>query len=175
PLGPPDTVHVAILRVDFLNDRGGNQSTGTGRFDLTPPDPNAVPIDRPPRNRSFYLDHLEALSRFYRAQSYGRTIVVGHVSPSGQDRAYHLTDMADYGPWQFSQDIYPIALDMFHRMLAAADSQSTVLGERIPWDKIDRTVVIHAGSDLQSDVNQDSPEDIPSFTLGVADSEAMVF
>src|SRR5262249_29866389 len=91
------------------------------------------------------------------------------------DSAYHLTDMADYGPWQFSQDIYPIALDMFHRMLAAADSQSTVLGERIPWDKIDRTVVIHAGSDLQSDVNQDSPEDIPSFTLGVADSEAMVF
>src|SRR5262249_41797908 len=44
-----------------------------------------------------------------------------------------------------------------------------------PWDKIDRTVIIHAGSDLQSDVSQNSPEDIPSFTLGVPDSSAMVF
>src|SRR5262245_37568237 len=26
-LGPPDTIHVAILRVDFLNDRGGSAST----------------------------------------------------------------------------------------------------------------------------------------------------
>ena len=38
----------------------------------------------------------------------------------------------------------------------AADSQSVVLGDRIPWDKYDRFVLIHAGSDLQTDVLQDS-------------------
>src|SRR5262249_41867874 len=36
-------------------------------------------------------------------------------------------------------------------------------------------LLVHAGSDLQSDVLQDSPEDIPTFTLGVADSDRVVF
>src|SRR6185503_5262001 len=37
-----------------------------------------------------------------------------------------------------------------------------------------RICIIHAGSDLQSDVNQDSPSDIPTFTIGVADTDAVV-
>jgi hypothetical protein len=35
-------------------------------------------------------------------------------------------------------------------------------------------MIVHAGSDLQSDVNQDSPLDIPTFTIGVPDSDAVV-
>jgi hypothetical protein len=62
---------------------------------------------------------------------------------------------------------------MFRTFLMAADSQSVVLGDRIPWDQYDRVVVIHAGSDLQTDVLQDSPEDIPTFTLGVADTDVV--
>src|SRR5205085_7533870 len=46
-------------------------------------------------------------------------------------------------------------------------------GDRIPWDSYDRIELIHAGSDLQSDVRQDSKEDIPTFTLGVDDSNAV--
>ena len=66
-----------------------------------------------------------------------------------------------------------MAVHMFRTMLMAADSQSVVLGDRIPWDQYDRFVVIHAGSDLQTDVLQDSPEDIPTFTLGVADTDVV--
>ncbi len=174
-LGPPDSVRVAVIRIDFLQDRAGGETSGNGRFDLSGPDTTAVPIDRPPHNRDFYLAHLEALHRYYDAQSYGRVQVVGDVWPRDQDRAYSVSDLADFGPWRFSQDIYPAAVHMFRTMMFAADSQSIELGDRIPWDSYDRVLIVHAGSDFQSDLRQDSPLDIPSFTLGVADSEAVVF
>lgn len=173
-LGPPDTVRVAILRIDFATDRGGASSTGNGHFDLTPPDTTVPPIDRPPHDRSFYLAHLEALRRFYHAESYGRVVIEGDVWPRTQDGAYTVSDMADFGPWQFSQSIYRDAVHMFRTMVMAADSQSTAMGDRIPWDTYDRVVLLHAGSDLQSDLRQDSPEDIPSFTLGVTDTDRVV-
>ncbi len=171
----PDTIRVAFLRVDFLKDRGGDQSSGTGHFDLSGPDTLVPPIDRPPRNRSFYLAHLEALERYYHAQSFGNVVVEGDVWPHSQNASYSMTDMADFGPWKFSRDIYPIAVKMLRTMMFAADSQSIALGDRIPWDQYDRFVIIHAGSDLQSDVRQDSPEDIPSFTIGVLDTDSVIF
>jgi M6 family metalloprotease-like protein len=172
---PPDTIRVAFIRIDFLNDRDGSQSTGNGRFDLSGPDPEVPPIDRPPHNRSFFQKHFEALSRYYDAQSYGTVVIDGDVWPRTENGAYSLSDMADFGPWMFSQEIYLAAVHMFRTMLFAADSQSIVLGDRIPWDNIDRVVLIHAGADLQSDVRQDSPHDIPSFTIGVVDTDVVIF
>lgn len=171
----PDTMRLAFIRIDFADDRRGGASTGDGHFDLSGPDPNLPPIDRAPHNRKFYLDHLEALSRYYDVQSYGRTVVEGDVWPRSQNGAYSLTDMADFGPWKFSPDIYPAAVHMFREMLFAADSQSVLLGDRIPWDSYDRIVLIHSGSDLQSDLRQDSELDIPSFTLGVTDTDVVIF
>ncbi|HYM80615.1 MAG TPA: hypothetical protein VEY91_04280 [Candidatus Limnocylindria bacterium] len=172
---PPDTVRVALLRLDFAADRREGASSGTGRFDLSGPDTLLPPIDRAPRNRSFYLSHLEALRRYYDAQSYGRVVIEGDVWPRALDGAYSVSDMADFGPWKFSQDIYPAAVHMFRTMLFAADSQSIERGDRIPWDQYDRIVLIHAGSDLQSDLRQDSELDIPSFTLGVEDTNLVIF
>lgn len=173
--GPIEVLRVAILRIDFANDRTGSETSGNGRFDLTGPDTLAVPIDRPPHNRAFYLSHFEALERYYEAQSYGLIDIQGDVWPREQNAAYTLRDMADYGPWRYSQDIYPTARDLFRDSFIAADSQSIQRGDRIPWNSYDRFVLIHAGSDLQSDVRQDSPNDIPSFTIGVADSDMVVF
>jgi len=172
---PPETLRVAFIRIDFLNDRGGTASTGDGRFDLSGPDTNAVPIDPPPHNRAFFQGHLEALARYYDATSYGRTVVVGEVWPRDATSAYSLSDMADYGPWVFSQEIYRAAVHMFRDMFIAADTQSVARGDSIPWHDYDRFFLIHAGSDLQSDVRQDSKEDIPSFTIGVSDSDRVVF
>ena len=134
-----------------------------------------MPIDPPPHNRAFFLAHLEALSRYYDATSYGRVVVVGDVWPRDANSAYSLSDMADYGPWTFSQEIYRAAVHMFRDMFFAADTQSVARGDPIPWRDYDRFILIHAGSDLQSDVRQDSKEDIPSFTLGVADADRVVF
>lgn len=171
----PDTLRVAIIRIDFLNDRDDAASTGTGKFDLSGPDTLLPPIDRPPHNRTFFSKHGEALKRYNEAQNYGRTIIEPEVWPRSENGAYHVSDMADFGPWVFSTSIYPAAVHMFRTFLFAADSQSIALGDRIPWDRIDRVVLIHAGSDLQSDVSQNSKEDIPSFTIGVADSEVAFF
>jgi M6 family metalloprotease-like protein len=172
---PPDTIRVAFIRIDFLADRGGDASTGNGRFDLSGPDSNAVPIDPPPHNRAFFQAHLEALKRYYAATSYGRVVVDGEVWPRDAIGAYSLSDMADYGPWTFGQEIYGAAVRLFRDMFFAADTQSVARGDAIPWRDYDRFFLIHAGSDLQSDVRQDSKEDIPSFTIGVADSDRVVF
>ena len=51
------TMTIAFIRIDFATDRGGSASSGDGRFDLSGPDTLLPSIDRPPHNRSFYLDH----------------------------------------------------------------------------------------------------------------------
>jgi M6 family metalloprotease-like protein len=170
-----DTIRIALLRIDFLEDRGGTASSGTGRFNLDPADTLANPVDRPPHNRDFYLAHGEALQRYYDVQSYGRVRVEVDVWPAERDSAYHLSDMADLGPWRFGSSIFRAAVDMMRACFFAADSQSIAKGDRIPWAKYDRFDVVHAGSDLQSDIRGDSKEDIPSFTLFVDDTDRVIF
>jgi M6 family metalloprotease-like protein len=177
-IAPPpvqDTIRIAVLRIDFLADRGGSASSGTGQFNLDPADTLANPVDRPPHNRDFYLAHAEALQRYYDVQSFGRVRVEVDVWPAERDSAYHLSDMADLGPWRFGNSIFRAAVDMMRLCFFAADSQSTHKGDRIPWAKYDRFDVIHAGSDLQSDIRGDSKEDIPSFTIFVDDTDRIVF
>jgi M6 family metalloprotease-like protein len=173
-LGPPDTIRVAFIRIDFLNDRAGPQTTGDGKFDLTGPDTTIAPIDRPPHNRNFYSQHLEALRRYYDAESYGRVVVVGDVWPRTANGAYSCNDMADFDPGSSARDL-PAGGDHVPHHAFAADSQSTALGDRIPWDSYDRFMVIHAGSDFQSDLRGDSPLDIPSFTVGLSDTDVVIF
>ena len=170
-----DTIRIAFIRVDFLNDRGGSASSGDGHFNLDPADTAANPVDKPPHNRDFYRKHGEALSRFYDVQSYGRVRIEVDVWPAEQDSAYHLPDLADLGPWRFGNSIFRAAVDMMRDCFFAADSQSIAKNDRIPWAKYDRFDIIHAGSDLQSDVRQDSKEDIPSFTLFVDDTDRVIF
>ena len=175
PPDPTDTIRVAFLRIDFLADRGGGASSGTGRFNLDPSDTLVNPVDPPPHNRDFYRSHAEALSRYYDVQSYGRVRVEIDVWPAEQDSAYHLTDLADLGPWRFGNSIFRAAVAMMRASFFAADSQSTAKADRIPWAKYDRFMIIHAGSDLQSDLRADSKEDIPSFTMFVDDTDRVVF
>jgi M6 family metalloprotease-like protein len=171
----PDTIRIALIRIDFATDREGTKTSGTGRFELGAPDTTTPPIDWPPRNRDFYQAHLEALRRFYRAQSYGRTEVVGDVWPPDPNGAYRVNDMADFGPWRFSQDIYGQAVHMMRTFFFAADSQATHSGNPIPWDRYQGFMLVHAGSDFQSDLRGDSEFDIPSFTLGVGDTDVIIF
>ena len=97
------------------------------------------------------------------------------VWPAEQDSAYHLTDMADLGPWRFGNSIFRAAVDMMRLAFFAADSQSIAKSDRVPWNKYDRFMIIHAGSDLQSDLRADSKEDIPSFTMFVDDTDRVIF
>jgi M6 family metalloprotease-like protein len=174
-IAPPDTFRLALIRIDFRTDRAGSETSGDGHFDLSAPDTTLPPIDRAPHDSAFYAAHLEALKRYYEAQSYGRSVIVGDVWPRSRNGAYSVSDMADFGPWKFSREIYRDAVHMFRTMLFAADSQSVELGDRIPWDTYDRFMIVHAGSDFQSDLRGDSPLDIPSFTIGVDDTDVVIF
>ncbi|MEO5618440.1 MAG: T9SS type A sorting domain-containing protein [Candidatus Eisenbacteria bacterium] len=174
-VGPPDTFNIAFLRLEFENDRDGGASTGNGRFNLDPADTIANPVDRPPHHRTFFRKHLEALSRYYDAQSYGRVVVRGTVWPSEETGAYRVSDMADFGPWRFNRDIEGAAVSMFQTMMNAAHAQARARNDSIPWETFDRVVIVHAGGDLQSDLRGDSKHDIPSFTLTVVDSSHMWF
>ena len=173
-----DTVRILVLRIDFLHDRSGSQTTGDGKFDTTSHPVDPPPVDAPPHNRAFFDSHMDALARYFDAEFHGRTVVKWDVYPKA-DSAYHANDMADYGPWKISQDVFPLAYKMFQSFLAAADTQDT----SIPWSQFDRIAIFHAGSDLQSDTKLDSPNDIPTFTIGldstlaipVADSSFYVF
>ncbi len=163
-----DTIRVLVVRVEFETDRDGGLSTGSGRFDLSPPDTVNVPVDPTPHGRAYALSHLEALRRYYEATTHGRLVLEYDVYPP-TDGGYRASDMADFGPWEFSQEIFDRAYAMFRAFAVAADTQDVT----IPWGQYDRVVFQHAGSDLQSDTRQDSPRDIPTFTIGLPDSLAI--
>ena len=165
----PDTVRMLVLRIDFLTDRAGSATTGDGRFDVSTPDSlTAPPVDPPPHNRAFYETHMEALRRYLEAEFHGRLVLQWDIYPHA-DSAYHCNDMDDFGPWKVSLDIFPIAYKMFQTFIAAADTQDAT----IPWSQFDRVMIVHAGSDLQSDTRLDSDKDIPTFTIGLDDSLAI--
>ncbi len=162
---PPETLRVAIIRVDFLQDSKGDSTTGDGRFDLRTG--AGGPVDPPPHDRAYFEAHGRALARFYDVQSYGSLVIVPTVFPPGPDGAYHLRDTADYGPWEVAQssEIVRNATGLITDALHAADASGD-----IDFSAFGAFVLAHAGPDFQSDVNRDSPGDIPTFTLSLGDS-----
>lgn len=157
---------MAVFRVDFRNDRLGAKTTGNGRFDLRR-GVEGVPVDPPPHNKPYFEMHAEALRRYYDVQSYGSLAILPTVFPAGPDSAYHLNDLADYGPWDVAQDVDIItkAENFVDDAIAAADADPAV-----DFTRFDAFVVVHAGADFQGDINRDSDYDIPSFTLSLGDS-----
>lgn len=159
-----DTLRVAMIRVDFRTDRGGDSTTTPdGKFDLRTTE--TAPVDAPPHNRRFYERHIEALSRFYAAQSAGHLTITGSVFPTESDSAFHLGDTVDYGPWAIVAD--QVTVDVAaeaEALIMDAFTRAEASGQ-IDFTAFDAFIVIHAGADYQSDVNGDSPRDIPTFVL----------
>jgi len=165
----PVTVRILALRVDFLDDTPGRKTTGDGRFDLRRDDEaRAEPIDPPPHDRRYFEAHLEALARYYDVMSAGTVRLEWDVFPAENDSAYHLPDTRKYGPWIFSNsnpDVLVHAIDLVGDALATADS----VDASIDFSRYHSFILFHAGADFQGDLNGDSPWDIPSFNLYVAE------
>lgn len=167
PPGPLDTVRVAAFRFEFENDSAGDVTTGDGRFDLTQPDENDF-IDPPPHNRAYFEAHFEALRRYWRAASSGRIHVEVTLFPPGDTTAYRLDDSADYlpegdpGSWTFESRGCGITR-LVRDWIAHVDTATT-----FRFGDYDSYLFIHAGPDLQGDVNFDTPGDIPSFNVTFA-------
>jgi M6 family metalloprotease-like protein len=162
----PETLRLAIFRVDFLQNSVPDSVTGSGQFDLRP-GPSGVLVDPPPHNKLYLETHAEALRRVYDVQSYGSLVIEPTLFPADSDGAYHLTDTADYGPWEISQnpDVIFLAETFVGDAINAVDQSGDV-----DFASFDAFVVVHAGADFQGDINRDSPYDIPSFTITLAES-----
>ena len=179
PVAQPDTVRVVLVRIGFETDRSGplTSVTDDGDFRLEP-DPT-VPIDPAPHDLDFYKAHFFALSRFYHYQSGGRLVVLGRVLPEGQNDCYKLSDIADYGPGAGGSWTLEGLETLVRDMITLTDEQTQLDGglNMADFDDDDPNtyiIFIHAGADWQSDINRDSPNDIPSFFVVLGEQQALI-
>ncbi len=167
--GVPDTVRVLGLRIEFDTDSLGTAtSTPDGKFDMRDGKALGIIIDPPPHNRSFFLSHFEALSRYWRQQSYGQLVIEYDIYPKGENAAYRLGDTKNYGPWTLGIQSFAEAQRFFRESVLAADATDS-----IPFGDFDVVSIFHAGADYQSDILGDSPRDLPTFQIALEESAAV--
>ncbi|MBK6899113.1 MAG: immune inhibitor A [bacterium] len=171
--GAPTTLRVLLVRIGFEADRSGELTSVTtdGNFALAP-DPDAI-FDRPPHDKAYFEAHLTGLGEYYRIQSGGRLAIEGRVLPEGDQDCYRLSDLADYGPGADAGWTLELLEDLVHDVIGAADAGtqqdgSANLADYDDDNELAYVIFVHAGGDWQSDINRDSPNDIPTFfvTLG---------
>ena len=171
-----DTLRVLLVRIAFTTNRDSSLTTVSpdGEFMLTPPeDPGQLLIDPPPHNKAYFEAHLQGLSEYYDYQSGGRLFIEGRVLPEGENDSYKLTDVADYGPGNDGFWTLEGLEGLVRDMIVKADQETAADGSAVLADYDDDNpftyiIFVHAGSDWQSDILGDSPNDIPTFfvTLG---------
>ncbi len=173
-----DTVKVLLVRIGFETDRSGDLTSVTtdGDFQLVP-DPD-VRIEPAPHDMDFYRSHILGLNEYYYNQSGGRLFVRGKVLPEDPTESYKLSDVADFGPGESGGWTLEMLENLVVRMITVADSATTAdgsvsLADFDDDDSDSYVVFIHAGADWQSDVNRDSPNDIPSFFVQMGNAVAL--
>ncbi len=157
-----DTVRAVVVRVSFNTDRDDELSsiyTG-GDFDYTPD--GASVIDPTPHDRSYFNSHMIGMNNYYRFQSCGAVEVVWDIFPEGEEESYKLSDIADYGPGKFGNWTTETLVSLFRDAVEEGDGD-------INFGDYDAIIVIHAGANLQSDIDFDTPNDIPSFFAQLGD------
>jgi len=164
-----DVLRVCGIRVEFESVPDAAKISGAaGRFDLTDKR-STVFIDPAPHNRKYFSKHMEALANYYRTMSYGRLVVQSEIYPLATDGAYMLPGIEKYNPegrvgsWSWEN------LEVFVKDAIKAADQDPDL----KFSDFDAFVIFHAGSDWQNDLRGDSPYDIPSFFISLADSIAV--
>ncbi|MCP4573124.1 MAG: hypothetical protein GY838_12275 [bacterium] len=177
-----DTLRVLIIRIGFQENRSPSLTTVVpgGDFELAPlPDrEDTLYVDPPPHDKAYVEAHLRGLSEYYRYQSGGRLHIEGRVLPEGDQDSYKLSDIADYGPgkngsWSLEK-LEKLVRDVI--VLADTETQadgSAVLADYDDDDPLAYVIFMHAGSDFQSDINNDSPNDIPTFFVNLGEAQAL--
>jgi len=178
----PDTLDVLVVRIAFEENRDPHLTTidPSGDFVLVPDaDPPPIPVDPAPRNKAFFESHLKGLAEYYDYQSGGRLHIRGRVLPEGEDDSYKLSDIADYGPGAGGFWTLEKLEALVRDMMVLADTETQRDGSANLADYGDGTtgtyiIFVHAGSDWQSDVNGDSPNDIPTFFVTLGEPQDLI-
>ncbi|MCK4236263.1 MAG: immune inhibitor A, partial [Candidatus Krumholzibacteria bacterium] len=165
-----DTIKTLLIRVSFDTDREDELSSIAtelqGDFDLTPNGRSI--IDPTPHNRSYFDSHMTGLANYFRYQSCGRLKIEWVIMPEGEDESYKLSDLADYGPGGSGIWTIERLVTFFRHCIEAADQEE---GCTFPFGEYDAIIIAHAGANLQSDIDFDTPNDIPSFFATLGDDD----
>ncbi|MBI3871877.1 MAG: T9SS type A sorting domain-containing protein [candidate division Zixibacteria bacterium] len=161
-LNEPIELRVLGIRVAFpLESPDDPNTTGDGRFDLrdtlTYFQANGHNFDSSPHNRSFFEAHFRALDRFWNTASNNRISLVWSVYPHAQDSVYELPKpMRYYGRQRPADSGVVFGLREFvHDAVFAASADPS-----IRFSNYEAVFIFHAGSDRQSDVATDTPDDL---------------
>ncbi|MFO7652525.1 MAG: hypothetical protein R6X25_01770 [Candidatus Krumholzibacteriia bacterium] len=183
-----DTLRVILVRIAYATNRRPDLTTvpADGGFmleELPPPGDGSFVADPPPHDRAYFESHLHGLAEYYRFQSGGRLYIQSTVLPTGDQGAYLVGDPDDYGPGDsgfWSLD----GLELFVRdMIRAADDgiaaddpfgDGTTLADFDDDDPFAYVIFVHSGSDWQSDIAMDSPNDVPTFFVTLGEPAALL-
>ena len=176
-----DTLKVLIVRISFEENRNPELTSvePNGDFLLEPlANQDTLFVDPPPHNRDFYQSHLLGLSEYYKFQSGGRLHIEGNVLPEEQDSSYKLSDIADYGPgndgfWTM-ESLERLVRDMIDTGDAGTAGTEFDFSDYDDDNPLTYVIFVHAGSDWQSDINGDSPNDIPTFFVTLGEPEGLI-
>jgi len=176
-----DTLRVLLVRIAFDGNREPNLTTVApdGGFVLEPlSNPGPLEVDPPPHDKPYFEAHLQGLSEYYRFMSGRRLHIEGRVLPEGGQDAYQVQDVADYGPGSGGFWTLDGLESLVRDMMVAADEGtqadgSVNLADYDDDDPFTYVIFVHAGSDWQSDINGDSPNDVPTFFVNLGEPQAL--
>lgn len=153
-----DSIRILALMVQFQPDED-DKTTGDGLFDLS--DTDALILDPPPHDRSYFEHHLLGLRHYYLSVSRGRLRIGFDVYPEVFDLP---NTMATYNP-ATSETATDIGLaSLFYETIQAGDNAGVVFSD------YDAFIVFHAGVGRDIDLGLDfSEKDIPSAFLNLED------
>ncbi len=161
----PETVHVAVVRVQFLPDTT-TLTTGDGRINLegsgsicdTVIDDGDTSFVRslyydPPHDFIYFNRLMEYLRNYFWKVSYHKLWIEWRVLPDSTDSAYTLPHkMTYYG------DPSNYVVGLFKLLRDAVE----VADYTVDFSRVDEVIIFHAGSMYQSDYFYDSPYDLPA-------------
>ncbi|MBN2185431.1 MAG: T9SS type A sorting domain-containing protein [Candidatus Krumholzibacteriota bacterium] len=172
PAAVEGSLNVVMIRVAFENNSMSSLSSiyTDGDFDLSPYDSSIV--DPLPHNRTYFNAHMQGLANFLHFQSCGRLELTWEILPLEEDGSYKLSDIAEYGPGSYTTGWTTPRLTRFlNDAVVKADEELSLAGYPRRLSDYDAIILVHAGADIQSDYDGDSPNDIPSFFAILGDGD----
>ncbi len=161
-----------VLLVDFQED-DNPKTTGNGKFVLEPDPDYPISLGAPPRDYDYFRYNLEAMRYYYLAASLGSYDLKYDIYPQrdGPFFAYTLpNEMAYYNPGFEDGELFVARVEeYFYDVFRVADSYGD-----IDFSQYGHFLFIHAGSDWQHDVYGDTPHDLPSYFVTVAEGKEAV-
>ena len=165
--GVDSVCRVLLVRVGFEENRDPGLTSMLASGDFMLQADSTVIIDPPPHDVAYFEAQLLALQEYYRQQSNGQLRIESTVFPPMGSPSIKLSDVADYGPgaggfWTL------LGLESYFKdAIMLLDTEANGI---IDLSTFDSYIITHPGGDLQTDVLGNSPNDIPTFFITLADS-----